>query len=409
VRVQGDRVETCPISGTIKRGEDAIADASQIKELLNSKKEESELTMCTDVDRNDKSRICQAGSVKVVSRRQIEMYSRLIHTVDHVEGRLREGFDALDAFLCHTWAVTVTGAPKSWAMQFVEDQEESPRAWYGGAIGALLFDRNMDTGLTLRTIRIQSGVASVRAGATLLWDSDPDAEEEETRLKASAFLDAITNASPRGTDSVEPLAGAGTGSPAHVVLIDHEDSFVHTLANYLRQTGAKVTTIRHGFEEGTLEELKPSIVIMSPGPGKPSDFDTSGTLALLEKLKIPVFGVCLGLQSMVEYFGGKLDILPSPIHGKPANVIHTGGYTFKGIPPTFVAARYHSLYAVRDSLPDCFNISAVSEDNIIMALEHKTLPWASVQFHPESILTGHTNGMRILTNCIRHFAQRQHD
>ena len=81
VRVQGNRIETCPISGTIKRGEDAIADASQIKELLNSKKEESELTMCTDVDRNDKSRICQAGSVTVLSRRQIEMYSRLIHTV----------------------------------------------------------------------------------------------------------------------------------------------------------------------------------------------------------------------------------------------------------------------------------------------------------------------------------------
>ena len=72
---------------------------------------------------------CEPGSVKVIARRQIEKYSRLIHTVDHVEGRLRKGFDALDAFLCHTWAVTVTGAPKPWAMQFVEDQEESPRAW----------------------------------------------------------------------------------------------------------------------------------------------------------------------------------------------------------------------------------------------------------------------------------------
>ncbi len=80
--------------------------------MLGSKKDESELTMCTDVDRNDKSRICAPGSVKVIGRRQIEMYSKLIHTVDHVEGYLREGFDALDAFLCHTWAVTVTGAPK---------------------------------------------------------------------------------------------------------------------------------------------------------------------------------------------------------------------------------------------------------------------------------------------------------
>ena len=106
------RIETCPISGTIARGGDALEDALQIQKLLGDKKEESELTMCTDVDRNDKSRVCVPGSVRVLGRRQIEMYSRLIHTVDHVEGILREGFDAIDAFLCHTWAVTVTGAPK---------------------------------------------------------------------------------------------------------------------------------------------------------------------------------------------------------------------------------------------------------------------------------------------------------
>ena len=84
------RCETCPISGTIRRGRDALEDAENIKQILSDKKEESELTMCTDVDRNDKSRICKAGSVQVIGRRQIEMYSRLIHTVDHVEGYLRE-------------------------------------------------------------------------------------------------------------------------------------------------------------------------------------------------------------------------------------------------------------------------------------------------------------------------------
>ena len=108
-RVAGLRVETCPISGTIERGGDPLEDAEQVKKLLSNKKEESELTMCTDVDRNDKSRICHPGTVKILGRRQIEMYSKLIHTVDHVEGYLREGFDSLDAFLCHTWAVTVTG------------------------------------------------------------------------------------------------------------------------------------------------------------------------------------------------------------------------------------------------------------------------------------------------------------
>ena len=194
VRVSGDRVETCPISGTIRRGADPLADAENIRELLNSAKDESELTMCTDVDRNDKSRVCVPGSVRVIGRRQIEMYSRLIHTVDHIEGRLRPGLDALDAFLSHMWAVTVTGAPKTWAMQFIEDHEGGPRRWYGGAVGVIGFDGSMNTGLTLRTAHITDGVAAVRAGATLLFESDPMAEERETELKARALLETLAEA-----------------------------------------------------------------------------------------------------------------------------------------------------------------------------------------------------------------------
>ena len=162
--------------------------------LLNSAKDESELTMCTDVDRNDKSRVCVPGSVRVIGRRQIEMYSRLIHTVDHIEGRLRPGLDALDAFLTHMWAVTVTGAPKTWAMQFIEDHEGGPRRWYGGAVGMIGFDGSMNTGLTLRTAHITGGVAAVRAGATLLFESDPMAEERETELKARALLETLAEA-----------------------------------------------------------------------------------------------------------------------------------------------------------------------------------------------------------------------
>lgn len=183
VRVEGRRVETCPISGTISRGQDALDDAEQIRQLLNSGKEEAELTMCTDVDRNDKSRICESGSVQVIGRRQIELYSHLIHTVDHVEGVLRPEFDALDAFLTHTWAVTVTGAPERSAMQFIEQHERSARRWYGGAVGYLSFNGDFNTGLILRTIRLQDSIAEVRVGATILYDSIPKAEEQETMTK----------------------------------------------------------------------------------------------------------------------------------------------------------------------------------------------------------------------------------
>src|SRR2546426_6334170 len=399
VRVDGDRVETCPISGTIARGRDPIGDAAQILALLSSAKDASELTMCTDVDRNDKSRIAIPGSVRVIGRRQIEMYSRLIHTVDHVEGRLRPGFDSLDAFLAHTWAVTVTGAPKAWAMQFIEDHERSPRAWYGGAVGLVGFDGSLNTGLTLRTVRVRDGVAEVRAGSTLLYDSDPDEEERETELKASAFLDAIRQA-PRtaGAEAVEPQR---PGLGKRVLLVDHQDSFVHTLANYLRQTGAEVVTLRAGFPADTLDELRPDLAVLSPGPGTPGDFDVSGTLGALVARGIPTFGVCLGLQGMVEHFGGALGVLDYPMHGKASRIRVLGGRIFEGLPKEFTAGRYHSLFAIREKLPSDLVVIAESEDGVVMAIEHRTLPLAAVQFHPESILTLDDEvGLRLLRNVV---------
>ena len=405
VRVDGDRVETCPISGTIARGRDPIGDAAQIVALLTSAKDESELTMCTDVDRNDKSRICVPGSVRVIGRRQIEMYSRLIHTVDHVEGRLRSEFDALDAFLAHAWAVTVTGAPKTWAMQFIEDHERSARAWYGGAVGVIGFDGNLNTGLTLRTIRVKDGVAEIRAGATLLYDSEPDAEEEETELKASAFLDAIRRG--RSAEGRPPTTSSRAGVGKRVLLVDHQDSFVHTLANYLRQTGADVVTLRSGFPAETFDEVKPDLVVLSPGPGTPTDFDLAGTTDALVERGLPAFGVCLGLQGMVEYFGGTLGVLDPPVHGKASRIRVVGGRIFEGLPSEFTAGRYHSLFALRETFPTVLSVTAETDDGVVMAVEHRTLPMAAVQFHPESIMTlGDDVGLRLLANVMTCLARR---
>ena len=401
VRVEGRRVETCPISGTIRRGGDPIEDARQIQILLNSKKDESELTMCTDVDRNDKSRICEPGSVKVIGRRQIEMYSRLIHTVDHVEGTLRPEFDALDAFLSHAWAVTVTGAPKKWAMQFIEDHERSPRNWYGGAVGAIFANGNMNTGLTLRTIQLKDGIASVRAGATLLFDSDPGEEEDEIHVKASAFLDAISKPAPSGHNSQAPISDVG-GAGRHVLLIDHEDSFVHTLANYFRQTGATVETLRFGFDFSRLDEIAPDLVVLSPGPGEPSDFGMRKTIAACLERKLPLFGVCLGLQGIAEYFGAELKILDYPMHGKPSTVMVDESPLFTDLPEAFTTARYHSIYVAADEAPDDIEVLGRTDDGVAMAIRHKALPVWAVQFHPESILTLEADrGLQVIRNVVR--------
>jgi anthranilate synthase len=409
VRVEGRRVETCPISGTIARGDDVLGDADAILELLNSAKDTAELTMCTDVDRNDKSRICEPGSVRILGRRQIEVYSKLIHTVDHVEGYLREGFDALDAFLTHAWAVTVTGAPKVWAMRFIEENERSARGWYGGAIGYVGFAGGMNTGLTLRTARIKDGVAEVRAGATLLIDSDPDEEERETELKASAFIDALrrprdVDEAPAGGEELDPRVGAGR----RILLVDYEDSFVHTLANYLRQTGAEVTTVRGDDDEQlreALESVAPDLVFLSPGPGSPRDFDVSRAISLALERELPVFGVCLGLQALVEHFGGKLGLLDYPVHGKSSVIDVRGGWTFEGLPRRFEAGRYHSIYAAPEELPAELTVTAQTDDGVIMGVEHSELPVAAVQFHPESLMTTRRDvGLRLIENVVRRLA-----
>src|SRR5450755_1223756 len=415
VRVTGDRVETCPIAGTVARGDDPLGDADAIRALLASPKEESELTMCTDVDRNDKSRVCVPGSIKVIGRRQIELYSRLIHTVDHIEGRLRPEFDALDAFLTHMWAVTVTGAPKTWAMQFIEDHEVTPRRWYGGAVGAIGVDGGMNTGLTLRTAHIRDGIAAVRAGATLLFDSDPDAEERETQLKARALIETLKDAeraaAPLATAS---QAGAGAlpadgaagpevpGAGLRVLLVDHQDSFVHTLADYFRQQGAEVTTLRAGFPPAELDSYAPDLVVLSPGPGRPEDFGCDDLLRELDDRGLPAFGVCLGLQAMVEHAGGELSLLAEPAHGKPGVVRVKGGELLDGLPGEFTGARYHSIYAVPDQVKGGFEVTATTPDGVVMAIEDPAAGRWAVQFHPESILTASGRaGHRVIANVLR--------
>lgn len=400
VRVDGRQLETCPISGTIQRGKDALEDAENIRRLLNSEKDEAELTMCTDVDRNDKSRVCVPGSVQVIGRRQIERYSRLFHTVDHIIGELAPGYDALDAFMTHMWAVTVTGAPKLEAMRWIEAHEETPRGWYGGAVGWLNFNGNMNTGLTLRTIRLVDGVAEMRVGATVLHASDPEAEEEETRVKVAALMRALE---PEGTETRPVSVAARSGQGRRVLLVDHEDSFVHALANYVKQTGAEAVTVRWEAARQRLRDGEAfDLVILSPGPGRPERFQMAETISLCLSRQLPVFGVCLGFLGLAEYFGGRLDRLPRPAHGVKSTIrILEPGMLFDGLGTSMPVGRYHSLYV--QEVPSVLKLLAVTEDGLPMAFEHRELPVAAVQFHPESVLslTG-DNGLKLFDNVMRH-------
>jgi anthranilate synthase len=284
-------------------------------------------------------------------------------------------------------------------MQFVEDHERSPRRWYAGAIGVVNFDGSINTGLTIRTIRMKDGVAEVRVGATCLFDSDPAAEDRECQVKAAALFQALRGDPPKRLSTFAPDA---TGSGKRVLLIDHDDSFVHMLADYFRQVGASVTVVRYIHARHMLESASYDLLVLSPGPGRPEDFAIAATIDAALARKLPIFGVCLGVQAIGEYFGGRLGQLQQPAHGRPSRVQVRGGRLMQNLPNEIVIGRYHSLYVERDSMPDVLQVTASTEDGVAMAIEHKTLPVAGVQFHPESLMSlGGEVGLRIVENAFR--------
>jgi anthranilate synthase component 2 len=183
-----------------------------------------------------------------------------------------------------------------------------------------------------------------------------------------------------------------------IILIDNYDSFTYNLYHFLGDIGAETVVHRNDkISVGQVISARPEAIVISPGPGTP---DEAGIcLELIEKASetIPVFGVCLGLQSMGQSFGGKVVRAPAQMHGKTSKIRHTAKGVFEGLPQDFTATRYHSLIVDRDSLPDCFEITAET-DGLIMGLQHKTRNVHGVQFHPESIASEH--GHKILRNFL---------
>jgi anthranilate synthase len=219
-------------------------------------------------------------------------------------------------------------------------------------------------------------------------------------------------AAVRGAVAANTGGGDGWRAPVgkgrRVLLVDHEDSFVHTLANYVRQTGAEVHTLRTPLPAEMLDRFAPDLVLLSPGPGRPSDFACSETLAATMARGIPVFGVCLGLQAIAEHFGGTLAELDTPMHGKPSRVEVTApGTIFADLPDRVTVGRYHSLHAPEASLPAELEVTARTADGVVMAIEHRSLPVAAVQFHPESIMAlGQNVGLRIIENVVTRLVRR---
>jgi anthranilate synthase component 1 len=191
VRVEGRRAETHPIAGTRPRGRSEEEDLRLAEELKRNEKERAEHVMLVDLGRNDLGRVCDYGTVRVPTFMALERYSHVMHLVSVVEGQLADDQDRLDALVACFPAGTVSGAPKVRAMQIINDLEGTPRGLYAGAVGYLDFAGNLDFCIAIRTIVLESGRASVQAGAGIVADSNPTAEFEETRDKARAMIRAL--------------------------------------------------------------------------------------------------------------------------------------------------------------------------------------------------------------------------
>lgn len=194
VRCENNIVSLRPISGTAKRGKDPIEDHENMLALLADPKEKAELDMLIDLGRNDLSRICEPG-IEITDYRFTEKYSRVMHTVAHLSGRLQKEYIALDALIACLNAGTLTGAPKVAAISIIERHEKERRGYYGGTIGYLTFSGDTDTGIIIRTAHIRGNELRFQVGATLLYDSIPEKEYQETLNKAEAFLRTFTNTS----------------------------------------------------------------------------------------------------------------------------------------------------------------------------------------------------------------------
>ncbi len=184
-----------------------------------------------------------------------------------------------------------------------------------------------------------------------------------------------------------------------ILVIDNYDSFTYNLVQLLGKYKSKLIVKRNDeLDENQIDEINPDKILISPGPGKPEDSNASITAIKYFGDKIPILGVCLGHQTMGMVYGGKVVKAPILMHGKTSFIKHDEKNIFKNIPQNFEATRYHSLIVERDSLPDCLEISAETDDEIIMGIRHKDYPVEGIQFHPESILT--LEGKNIIKNWL---------
>ncbi len=369
---------THPIAGTRPRGATPKEDELLAEQLQADPKERAEHVMLVDLGRNDLGRVARPGTVRVSKYMEVERYSHVLHLVSHVEAKLAPGLDALDALRSVFPAGTLSGAPKVRAMQLIAAAEGERRGLYGGAVGYLGYDGNLDTAITIRSAVLKDGVAHVHTGAGIVAGSVPGARVRGDRAQGRG---AATGDRAGGRRHGRPAGGVDGGAPdadgrrrrrrprpasggrprerPMILVIDNYDSFTFNLVQALQAAGAEVRVVRNdAIDRGGLEALAddPAAdlrgIVISPGPSDPEHAGISiETVRFAAERRIPLLGVCLGMQSMGAAFGASIVRAPTLVHGEASTVEHDGAGLLDGMARRFMAARYHSLCIDPATLP----------------------------------------------------------
>lgn len=449
VKVTDGHVITHPIAGTRPRGKNNLEDEQLAKELLADIKEQAEHIMLVDLGRNDINRVCQPLSTKVDSLMHIERYSHVMHIVSQVSGTLRPECTPFDAFRSIFPAGTVSGAPKIKAMELIAGLEKLKRGVYAGAVGYFSFNNNIDTCIAIRTMVVKDNIANLQAGGGIVYDSVPSSEYQEIVNKMAVLARSLEVAlahpsrvhygssaqnlsnpfyqawSSFGSQSNQKAIASSSSSTSQLqnfndnvteesithlrnttdpkkrlLLIDNYDSFTWNLYQYLSQLGQQVIVFRNDKVSVDLcEKLEPARVVISPGPSWPKDAGVSNEVILRFAGRVPILGVCLGHECMVECFGGKIQHCGEIMHGKTSAITHDNKGVYQNLPQNVPVIRYHSLAATIQTVPEVLEPTSFTSDNrIIMGVRHKEFRIEGVQYHPESIKTEF--GMEMLNNFV---------